>query len=118
MLLLRPPVNRLMTYLRTQNRGLKLFYLTQGSTKQRSATWSFDTLKDGAVHELALAVTAATVSLAVDSIVVQTFALEGPLDECGEPGSSGGGCVTFLGQRAGGFEMTGCLIAADLLRTV
>jgi hypothetical protein len=112
-------------YIRTRNRGVKLFYLVQGNPNQQSVTWNFDTLGDGATHELVLTVvgpndgagTGSTIELAVDSDIVGKLELElgGPLDQCGSPVSNGEGCITFLGQRAGGVGMTGCLESARVI---
>ena len=101
-------------YVRSRGRGLVFFYKAVGISAQQSILFSFPGIDDGEPHAIALAVEGMTAVLRVDGVAVgpqSPRALAGLVENCGAASSD---CITYLGQREGGFRMSGCLIAATI----
>lgn len=98
-------------YVRSRGRGLVFFYKAVGVRPQQSVLFSFNDLNDGEPHSITLIVERMVVALFVDGReqTAPNTALVGMVDDCGAASSD---CITYLGQRQGGFRMSGCLSSA------
>ena len=99
-------------YLRSKGRGVYFYYTAAGDPdRQHKVAWAGLDLTDGANHAVVLDITATSASLTVDGVSAGLKPLVGPVLDCGEPSDE---CITHVGQRQGGFGLTGCVSRALL----
>jgi len=114
-------------YVSDNHAGVTLYYQTAGSSKQQSIT--FPTAKvavadgnaaemnaaemdvaDGNVHSIELIVALKEVTLVLDGHPTTKPLRNGPVHDCGGPDPNA--CITYVGQRQGGYPLVGGCIAA------
>lgn len=101
-------------FVRNQNRGVNFYYLYDdgtGNMVQGVSIFSTGALSDGESHDIELTVDGVFVMLYIDSVMVGYRRLAGLVVDCGEHGDN---CLTHVGQREGGFPLTGCVSSATL----
>lgn len=115
----RGTVRYFAVYLHESNPGITLYYVPSGATETSLHRFNLDfPLNDGAWHSIGISFADTAVSLYVDSVLVRTATLVGPVADC----NSTPDCVTFVGMRSSiddnSFPFTGAMRSLVLrLRT-